>query len=286
MNEQLEGIFDHDRQLNELSKKTYGNYIKKSAADIDNEKTDTNPKNEEEEEVEWRKRWKVRKRLKGIGRATDALVGGKKKANKSMREDVEGLEESGFQSSSDAHRAVQDSMRADAKRQQNRTLDLLVKVHRGEISKRKFNKVHGGGFTFDELMKSRFYANKIKRMPKSKLAPAKKPVMEAGEAELGRARKAEAQARKGAVKRSGTTVDGKVVKAGERGKKLMLMKLTKERTKAGLDPRIPRSRAKTDNKGEKSTTTGYKRDVPKSVMDYRAASQAKKRAALRSKGVA
>jgi hypothetical protein len=114
----------------------------------------------------------------------------------------------------------------------------------------------------------------------------KKPVTEAVEAELRRAWKAEAQARKGAVKRSGTTGGREVLKAVERRKQLMLKQLSKERLKAGLDPRIPRSRAKTDNKGEASTTTGYKRDVPKRVMDYRDASQAKKQAALRSKGLA
>jgi hypothetical protein len=193
MNEQLEGIFEHDRQLDELSKKTYGNYIKKSAANIDYEKTDTNPENEEEVER------KVRKRLKGIGRATDALVGGKKKA--------------------------------------------------------------------------------------------KKPVMEAGEAELGRARKADAQARKGALERSGTTVDGKVVKAGQRVQKLRLKKLTKERIKTGLNPRIDDTRANRSHPYQATgsmgpITKGYKRDVPKKVLDYRAASNAKKQAALRSKGLA
>jgi hypothetical protein len=209
----------------------------------------------------------------------------------------------GFQSSADAHREVQNSLRADAKRQQNRTLDLLVKVHRGEISKRKFNKVHGGGFTFDELMKSRFYANKIKRMPKYKLAPVekpaaapktkKKPVMEAVEAELRRARKAEAQARKYAVQRTGTTVDGKVIKAHGRVQKLRLKKLTKERLKTGLNPRIDDTRANRSYPHQATgsmgpITKGYraKHVIPKKVLDYRAASQAKKQAALRSKGVA
>jgi hypothetical protein len=162
-------------------------------------------------------------------------------------------------------------------------------VHRGEISKRKFKELHER--SFDDMMKTPFFSKKIKRMPKSKLAPAKKPVMEAGEAELGRARKAEAQARKGAVERSGTTVDGKVVKAGQRVQKLRLKKLTKERIKTGLNPRIDDTRANRSHPYQATgsmgpITKGYKRDVPKKVLDYRAASNAKKQAALRSKGLA
>ena len=67
-------------QLDELSKKTLGSYIKKAAADIDYERTDTNPENEERVEK------KVRKRLRGISRATDALV----------KEDSEQLDEAGY----------------------------------------------------------------------------------------------------------------------------------------------------------------------------------------------
>ena len=67
-------------QLDELSKKTLGSYIKKAAADIDYERTDTNPENEERVEK------KVGKRLKGIGRATDELV----------KEETEQLDEAGY----------------------------------------------------------------------------------------------------------------------------------------------------------------------------------------------
>lgn len=56
-------------QIDELSKGTYGSYIKRAAANIDYEKTDTNPENEESVEK------KVRRRLKGIGRAVKALGG-------------------------------------------------------------------------------------------------------------------------------------------------------------------------------------------------------------------
>lgn len=61
---------EHDgEQLDELSKGTYGSYIKRAAANIDYEKTDTNPENEERVEK------KVRRRLKGIGHAVKALGG-------------------------------------------------------------------------------------------------------------------------------------------------------------------------------------------------------------------
>jgi hypothetical protein len=201
MSEQLEGIFEHDRQLDELSNlKTYGNYIKKSARKLSQGlkhglRTGTNIGSAANNGLVRL----VNLGKKGIGRATDALVGGKKKA--------------------------------------------------------------------------------------------KKPVMEAGEAELGRARKAETQARKGAVERSGTTVDGKVVKAGQRVQKLRLKKLTKERIKTGLNPRIDDTRANRSHPYQATgsmgpITKGYKRDVPKKVLDYRAASNAKKQAALRSKGLA
>jgi hypothetical protein len=76
MNEQLEGIFEHDRQLNELSKKTYGNYIKKASKDAVDRVADASDA--------WGRKYvsyghvrdarrKAEKRLKGIERATDAM---------------------------------------------------------------------------------------------------------------------------------------------------------------------------------------------------------------------
>jgi hypothetical protein len=360
MNEQLEGIFDHDRQLNELSKKTYGNYIKKASKDAVNAARKHERINYFDDVSRWRfkrSQKKIQNRLKGIERATDAMSedvegifdhdrqlaegsyahskgelkkavkGSKKEIGKAYKKGDKKAMKSWLENKKDAEEqlgnikeeekldemATTPAREKEWKNRKRRVHSLSKTLHpslgslwlkdRTEYDwkkERDSDKVHGKGGKVLKRKPRKGDHGKVRRGSgwRDRAAAyagrlSEQPVMEAGEAELRRARKAEAQARKYAVQRTGTTVDGKVIKAHGRVQKLRLKKLTKERLKTGLNPRIDDTRANRSYPHQATgsmgpITKGYraKHVIPKKVLDYRAASQAKKQAALRSKGVA
>lgn len=88
----------------------------------------------------------------------------------------------GFQSSADAHRGVQAGLKADANRERDQKLKMMVQVIRGEITKQQFKKSTGSNF--DDLMNASWFKNQIKRMPKKALQPvAKKEEVEIPESQ-------------------------------------------------------------------------------------------------------
>lgn len=106
--------------------------------------------------------------------------------------------EAGFETSREAHRGVQDSLRADAKKKRLHTLSLLTKVHRGEMTPAQFTKAHkkAGGFsTYKEVMSTPYWSKKMAKVSKKPRTP--KPMSEEtlaegsrGQARLGRMLKA------------------------------------------------------------------------------------------------
>ena len=102
--------------------------------------------------------------------------------------------EAGFQTYREAHREVQDSLRADAKKKRLHTLSLLTKVHRGEMTPAQFTKAHkkAGGFsTYKEIMSTPYWSKKMAKVSKKPRTP--KPMSEEtlaegsrGQARLGR----------------------------------------------------------------------------------------------------
>jgi hypothetical protein len=102
--------------------------------------------------------------------------GGKGSVYDSYESDGEEIQEDnwggGFQSQADSNRDQQALAKGDFNRSRNKTLVLIIKVIRGEITKQKFKKLTGYGF--DEMMNPssrNWYANQIKRMSKKALAP-------------------------------------------------------------------------------------------------------------------